>query len=65
MLVDGRLVPRIAARFGINDAVEAMRLVAGREKLGSTILDLSGAPGTVRGRVELRSGPVREAGRDA
>ena len=65
MLVDGRLVPRIAARFGINDAVEAMTLVAGREKLGSTILDLSGAPGTVRGRMELRSAPVREAGRDA
>ena len=41
MLVDGRLVPPITARFDLEDAVEAMTRVAGRDKFGSTVLTSS------------------------
>jgi NADPH2:quinone reductase len=41
MIADCRIVPPIASRFSIDQAVDAMTLVAGREKFGATILDLS------------------------
>lgn len=41
MLVSGRLKPPITGRFALGDAAEAVRLVAGRDKLGTTILDLA------------------------
>lgn len=41
MLADGRLTPPITARYRLDQAVEAMTTVAGRDKYGTTILDLS------------------------
>lgn len=41
MLAAGKLVPPITARFGLEMAVEAVTSVAGRDKTGITILQLS------------------------
>lgn len=41
MIVDGRLTPPITGRFSLDQAADAMAHVAGREKFGSTILDLT------------------------
>ena len=40
MLGSGQLNPPITGRFSLHDAAQAVRLVAGRDKLGTTILEL-------------------------
>lgn len=42
MLCDGRIKPPIAARYGLAEAPQALARAASRDKLGITILDLSG-----------------------
>ncbi|WP_328353124.1 NADPH:quinone oxidoreductase family protein [Mycobacterium sp. NBC_00419] len=41
MLVSGSLAPPVTGRFSLDDAAQAVRLVAGRDKLGTTILELA------------------------
>jgi NADPH2:quinone reductase len=41
MLIEGRIRPAITGRYPLRDAAEAMRVVSGREKFGTTILDLT------------------------
>ncbi|MFF0770333.1 NADPH:quinone oxidoreductase family protein [Nonomuraea wenchangensis] len=41
LLTDGRLKPPITGRYRLDQAAEAMRTVAGRAKLGLTVLDLT------------------------
>lgn len=39
LLASGRIVPPITGRFALDDAADAVRLVAGRDKLGTTIIE--------------------------
>jgi NADPH2:quinone reductase len=41
LLATGRLIPPITGRYRLDQAIEAMRAVAGRDKYGITILDLT------------------------
>ena len=41
MLASGALIPPISARYRLDDALEAIRVVAGRDKLGMTILEMT------------------------
>jgi NADPH2:quinone reductase len=43
MAVDGRFRPAIVNRFELEDAARAMRIVAGRDKAGATILRMDAA----------------------
>lgn len=40
LLASGRVTPPITARFALDDAVESMRHVSGRDKFGATILQI-------------------------
>lgn len=39
LLASGRITPPITGRFTLDDAADAVRLVAGRDKLGTTIIE--------------------------
>jgi len=41
MLADGRITPPITGRYRLEQAAEAMRVVAGRDKFGITILEMT------------------------
>jgi NADPH2:quinone reductase len=41
MLADGRITPPITGRYRLEQSAEAMRVVAGRDKCGITILDMT------------------------
>ncbi|MDG5485492.1 NADPH:quinone oxidoreductase family protein [Mycolicibacterium gadium] len=41
MLLDGRLTPPITARYDLDDAVDAVASVAGRDKFGVTVLQVT------------------------
>ncbi|MFG1946248.1 NADPH:quinone oxidoreductase family protein [Nonomuraea sp. NPDC048826] len=47
MFVDGRVKPPISGRYPLADAARAMRVVAGRDKHGMTILDLAAGAGGI------------------
>lgn len=40
LLASGRVIPPITARFALDDAVEAMRYVEGRDKFGAAIIQI-------------------------
>jgi NADPH2:quinone reductase len=41
LLTTGKVSPPITARFSLADAAQAVQSVAGRDKLGTTILDIA------------------------
>ncbi|GAB04932.1 putative oxidoreductase [Gordonia amarae NBRC 15530] len=41
LLTSGKIVPPIQARYPLEEAVQAMAAVAGREKMGLTVLNVS------------------------